>query len=222
VSEEEVNLRILGVEPGGEVAGAQWITIRSSRGPIALILHPTREPHPAPGEVGCAALCVSGAIGGFDGPAALYPRLGLELPRLGVSVARLNYRAPDEFRVNFLGAAGQRRIALIGHSMGGAVAINAGTLSPAVATVIAISSQLAGAHVVGDLAPRTLLLIHGTADMVLSHESSQTIYERAKEPKTLKLFPGADHRFSQAGNELFDLVRDWLLAKLEPRGADGR
>lgn len=224
MSEQEINLRILGVEPGGRIAGAEWITIRSSRGPIPLILHPADE-------AGCAALCVSGAIGGFDGPAALYPRLGLELPRLGISIARLNYRAPREFReclldalagVSFLKAAGHTRIALIGHSMGGAVAINAGTLSPPVATVIAISSQLAGADVVGDLSPKPLLLIHGTADTTLSHESSQTIYERAKEPKTLKLLPGADHRFSQAGDEIFEVARNWLGEKLQLGSADGR
>ncbi len=209
----ELDLRILGVEPGEEIAGARWLTIRSNRGPIPLILHAAQD-------AGRAVLCVSGAIGGFDGPAALYARLGLEMPGTRLSVARLNYRTPNEFgeclldalaALNFLKATGHRRAALVGHSFGGAVAINAGTLSPTVATVIAISSQLGGAHVVGGLAPRPLLLIHGTADTILSHESSQAIYERAREPKTLRLFRGADHRFSEVGDELFETVKDWLL-----------
>jgi hypothetical protein len=40
------------------------------------------------------------------------------------------------------------------------------------------------------------------------------LYERAGEPKTLKLFEGADHRLSQVGDELFALVEDWITAKI--------
>ena len=107
-----------------------------------------------------------------------------------------------------------QRVALIGHSFGGAVAINAGTLSPLVTTVVALSSQLAGAHVAGELAPKPLLLIHGDADTILPHESSQALYDRAGEPKILKILPGVGHRLSEAADEVFDLVRDWLLKKI--------
>ena len=69
-------------------------------------------------------LCVSGAIGGFDGPSMLYPRLGLEMPKRGFTIARLDYRAPNEFgeclidamaALAFLGGIGHPRVALIGH-----------------------------------------------------------------------------------------------------------
>ena len=169
--DEGLTLRITGVEPGDEIAGARKITISTTRGAIPLILH-------AAAEKGRAALCVSGAMGGYDGPSMLYPRLGLELPRRGLTIARLDYRAPNEFgeclvdamaALTFLGGIGHNRVALIGHSFGGAVAINAGTASPLASTVIAVSSQLAGAHVAGNLAPKPLLLIHGTADEILPH-----------------------------------------------------
>jgi alpha-beta hydrolase superfamily lysophospholipase len=210
-----INLRIVGVEPGAQVAGARWLTIHTSRGSIPMILHPAQEP-------GRAVLCVSGASGGYDGPAALYARLGLDLPKLGVSIARMDYREPNEFgecvvdamaALAFLKGTGYSRAALIGHSFGGAVAINAGTLSPQVSTVIAISSQLAGGHVVADLAPKPLLLIHGNADTILSHECSEMLFERAGEPKTLKLFPGAGHGLIEAGDEMTALVEDWILNK---------
>lgn len=212
---EGINLRITSVEPGDEIAGARKITLVTTRGPIPVVMH-------AAPEKGRAALCVSGAIGGFDGPAMLYPRLGLKMPRHNITVARLDYRAPSEFgeclvdamaALTFLGGIGHERVALIGHSFGGAVAINAGTLSPLVTTVIALSSQLAGAHVAGELAPKPLLLIHGDADTILSHDSSQALYDRAGEPKTLKILPGVGHRLTEAADEVFDLVADWLLQK---------
>jgi pimeloyl-ACP methyl ester carboxylesterase len=215
-ADEGLTLRIIGVEPGDEIAGARKVTIATTRGAIPLILHS------AP-EKGRAVLCVSGAIGGFNGPSMLYPRLGLEMPPRGLTIARLDYRAPNEFgeclldamaALSFLGGIGNNRLALIGHSFGGAVAINAGTLSPIVTTVIALSSQLAGAHVVGELAPKPLLLIHGEADMILSHESSQALYDRAGEPKTLKLLPAVGHGLAEASDEVFELVSDWLMQKV--------
>lgn len=210
--DEGLTLRITGVQPGDEIAGARRVTIATTRGAIPIMLH-------AAAEKGRAMLCVSGAIGGFDGPSMLYPRLGLEMPRRGLTVARLDYREPNEFGeclvdamagLTFLGGIGYERVALIGHSFGGAVAINAGTLNPNVKTVIALSSQLAGAHVVGDLAPKPLLLIHGAADTILSHESSEALYERAREPKTLKILPGVGHGLSEAQDEVFELVSSWL------------
>ncbi len=212
---EGINLRITGVEPGEEIAGARKITIATTRGPIPVVLH-------AAAEKGRAALCVCGAIGGFDGPSMLYPRLGLQMPKRGITIARLNYRQPNEFGeclvdamagITFLAGIGHQRVALIGHSFGGAVAINAGTLTPAATTVIALSSQLAGAHVVGELSPKPLLLIHGDADTILSHESSQALYDRAGEPRTIKILPGVGHRLAEASDEVFDLVSNWLKEK---------
>jgi hypothetical protein len=40
------------------------------------------------------------------------------------------------------------------------------------------------------------------------------IFERAGEPKTLRLFPGADHGLTQVGEEVHDLVRQWLIEKV--------
>ncbi|HVA81034.1 MAG TPA: hypothetical protein VNF29_08920 [Candidatus Binataceae bacterium] len=210
---DDINLRITGIEPGDEIAGARKLVIRTTRGGIPILLHAAAEP-------GRAVLCVSGAMGGLDGPARLYARLGLELPRLGIAVARLDYRAPGEFAeclvdamaaLTFLRGIEYSRLATVGHSFGGAVAINAGTIAQGVTGVVAISSQLGGAHMVGDLAPRPLMLVHGTADAILSHQSSEALFERAREPKRLELIAGADHGFSAHGGQLFDLAEKWLI-----------
>jgi dienelactone hydrolase len=216
MADEELELRLLGVDPEEEIAGARKLQLRTTRGSIPIILHGVET-------ASRGVLCVSGAIGGFDGPAGLYPRLGLELPDQGYIVARMNYRHPNDFdeclldtlgTLNFLASIGVERAALIGHSFGGAVAINAGTISTVASTVIAISSQLAGAHVVDKLAPKPLLLIHGTADTILPDECSRILYEKAREPKTLKLFEGADHRMNPAGKELFTFVQDWIISNI--------
>ena len=170
------------------------LTIRTTRGAIPLMLH-------AAAAKGRAVVCVSGALGGYDGPSRLYPRLGLELPPHGLTVARLDYRAPNDFgeclldamaALSFLGAIGHQRAALLGHSFGGAVAINAGTLSPIAATVIALSSQLAGAHVVAELAPKPLLLIHGDADPILLMKARRHSTIAPASPRRLSFCPASD------------------------------
>ncbi len=215
MAEEELGIRILRVDPGQEIVHARTIQLRTTRGEIPLIMHSHQTQSRA-------VLCVSGARGGFDGPALLYARLGRDLPSQGIVVARMSYRLPDEFdeclldtmaALAFLQGVGVERVALIGHSFGGAVAINAGIRSPLVVTVIAVASQLYGAYGVAELAPKPLLLVHGTADTILPDLSSRLLYENAKEPKTLKLFEGADHRLNPIGAELHDLVTAWVTSK---------
>ncbi len=215
---EDISLRITGVDPGDEIAGARKLKIRTTRGEIAMLLHESKAREHA-------VLCLSGAIGGFDGPSRLYPRFGLELPRAGIAVARLDWRVPNDFSeclvdamagLTFLRGIEFQNVTIVGHSFGAAVAINAGSLGQNVSGVIALSSQLGGAHTVGDLSPRPLLLIHGTADTILSHESSKTLFEHAKEPKTLKLIAGADHSFSAQADEIFVLARDWIASHQPP------
>lgn len=90
MSDDDLNLRIIGIDQDDEIAGARRLKLRTTRGEIPIIVHAAEAPGPT-------VLCISGAIGGFDGPGMLYVRLGQELPRLGITVARLNYRMPNEF-----------------------------------------------------------------------------------------------------------------------------
>jgi alpha-beta hydrolase superfamily lysophospholipase len=100
-------------------------------------------------------------------------------------------------------------IALVGHSFGAAVVIKAGELSPAVAGVAALSSQLYGTQTVNQLA-KPLLLVHGMRDGVLDHAASEDIHRRASEPKRLVLYAEADHSLRQAAGALEELLAQWL------------
>ena len=211
----DLELSILGVAGKERPDGAVDININSTRGEINGILH-TCE-----GEPG-AVIYVGGALGGLDGPAdGLYPKLAHELSAPGcLTGLRLHYRQPGEFQecvldvlggVSFLRGVGAQRIALVGHSFGAAVVIKAGELSDAVVGVAALSPQLYGTRTVERLAPRRLLVVHGTADRVLDAEASRDIHARAGEPKRLELYDGAGHSLKSCAEELFELVKSWLV-----------
>ena len=201
--------------------GALDMLINTSRGEISGVLHPC-EGQPA------AVVFVGGALGGLDGPAnGIYPRLAesLRAGRTpdepgGLSGFRLHYRQPGEFQecvldvlagTSFLKGIGARRVALVGHSFGAAVVIKAGELSDLVVGVAALSPQLYGTRSVERLAPRSLLLVHGTADSVLDCAASRDIHKRALEPKRLVLYDGAGHGLGACADELFELLAGWLV-----------
>jgi alpha/beta superfamily hydrolase len=168
---------------------------------------------------------VCGALGGLDGPSfGIFVSVSQSLVSEGTSSLRLNYRFPGDFDecvldvlvgIQFLEQKGKNTIALVGHSFGGAVVIQAGTMSPRVKAVIGVSSQTYGAQQVAKLAPRPLLLIHGQRDRNLSVRCSQQIYEWAKEPKELVIYKGCGHFLRECHQELHDLLRSWLIDKLK-------
>jgi hypothetical protein len=105
-------------------------------------------------------------------------------------------------------------VALVGHSFGGAVMIDAAARSPWVASVVGLAPQSHGTEAVAKLPPRSLLLIHGLADTVLSPSCSLSIYDRARGRKGLELLPGAGHVLDEDAERVFLRVRDWVLQEL--------
>jgi len=178
--------------------------------------------HPAEGNSGVIWVC--GALGGLDGPSfGIFGIVSQQLQNEGVSSFRLNYRFPGDFSqcvldvligVQFLREKEIDRIALVGHSFGGAVVIMAGTMSPLVKAVVGVSSQTYGALRVGELAPRPLLLIHGERDQNLPARCSRDIYGWANEPKELVIYPGCGHFLRECHDDLVDLLKTWLVDKL--------
>jgi pimeloyl-ACP methyl ester carboxylesterase len=140
-----------------------------------------------------------------------------------VSSLRLSYRKPNEFLhcmldvlagVYFLQDKGYERVALVGHSFGGAVVIAAAPLSDAVVTVVGLASQTYGAQFANKVSPRPLLLVHGEDDTRLGPHCSKFINDIAEEPKKLVLYPGAGHGLRECRDELHPLLKNWLLDNL--------
>jgi alpha/beta superfamily hydrolase len=199
-----------------DVPGAFRILLDTSRGEIEGMLHPVE------GGTG-AVVCVGGAMGGIDGPAdSLYARLPQILAPSKVTVLRLNYRQPNDFDecvvdtlagCSLLKGIGATGVILVGHSFGGAVVIKAGELSTLGQGVVSMSPQLFGTRQVETLG-KPLLLVHGMADTILSHEASEDIYRRALEPKRIVLYADAGHSLIQAKEQIDDLLTAWIPEQL--------
>ena len=196
------------------------IAVPSESGAIAAMW---REPEgPAPRG---AVLCVGGFDGGFDGPAeSIYGDLAEALPELGIGVLRLDFRVKtspgpidDGTRdvlagIDWLTERGFARVALIGHSYGGAIVVRAAYRSDVVAGTCALSTQTMGIEPdeVKSLAPRPLLLIHGGADWRLPPRLSEWVYSLAGEGRELHILEGATHSLRQRRDDLWVLLLDWL------------
>ena len=180
----------------------------------------------APAGAATGAVFVGGAGGGFDTPVRgwLYPRLSKELQSDGVACLRVRYRTPNDLEectldvlagIAFLASEGVERVALTGHSFGGAVVIQAAAHSDAVVTCVPMSTQTYGAGPVSTLAPRcSVLLAHGTADEILPHRCSEAVYAAAREPKRLLLKEGARHGLDEWSEELPGILREWIRTEL--------
>ena len=225
----EFSIRIVGVAPWDAPEGetGRGVLLRTTRGDIRAILH--HDPPEGGGQAGKtsrAIVWVWGARGGFAGPAGgVYRDLAEEL-KGEITSLRLDYRQPNVLHecvmdalagVSFLTGTGHSEIALVGHSFGGAVVISAAPFSESVKAVSALSSQTYGAQGAARVSPRPLFLAHGGADSRLPPRCSEQIYEWAREPKELVIYPDAEHGLSECQDELRAALRDWLRANLRER-----
>jgi hypothetical protein len=196
------------------------VLIRTDVGDLHARYHAARGVR----RVQAGVLCVSGSGGGFDGPAMrLYPELCDRLASEQIAGLRIDYRRPNELGectldalagVEFLKQEGIERIAIVGHSFGGAVAIMAGVASPHIRAVVAMSTQTYGTDLVSRISPRPLLLIHGTEDEILTDICSQLVYAEALEPKELELFKGARHGLDLVREDVLRLLENWIPPRL--------
>lgn len=200
--EEERGFREVGIGPGAHVRARLWEAPQARAGVVM----------------------VGGVGGGFDSPAQdLYPRLGRHLASHGIAALQVSFRLPGELGeavldagagARFLAERGSSRVAMVGHSFGGAVAIRAGAALPEVVAVVTLATQSYGTDQVRDLAGRPILLVHGVEDDLLPAECSVQVFGRSGEPKELRLIPAARHGLHEAAEEVYRLVHGFLVERL--------
>jgi alpha/beta superfamily hydrolase len=195
---------------------AKGLLLKSTRGDIPCLFH---APNPDL-KTTHAVLFVPGARGGFGGPGnGLYAEVADALANQGIAGLRVGYRKPSDLdectldtlvAVWHLASQGYERMAIVGHSFGGAVAIGAARYTTHIRAVVAMASQTHGAEDVQMLGPRPLLLVHGNRDGVVPAYASQIIYDWAFEPKEMRIFDGAEHGLRECRDEVRELLLDWL------------
>jgi pimeloyl-ACP methyl ester carboxylesterase len=172
-----------------------------------------------------------GAMGGVLGPGrSLYLELGKELAAEGRAAMAVDYRKPgdlDRCHLDMCAAAdlalrnGAHRFCLLGHSFGGAVAIQAaGTFPAHTAGVITYATQSAGCEQAGRMGDVPLLLLHGERDSILGPENSMMVQTLAGHGE-VRTFPGADHLLAEVADELAEITREWISARFEEHAAKG-
>jgi pimeloyl-ACP methyl ester carboxylesterase len=205
----------------GKMTKSQYVpvTLDTNRGRVEC-----RYYH-IPGEKK-AVIFVGGIDGGFDSPAKnLYTKLSQNLSLRKMSSLRLQYRYPSDLvesaldvlaGITFLERFGIEEIALVGHSFGGAVVIQAAAAAPEIVkTVVTLASQAQGAEAVSYLEETSILLIHGNNDKIFPTHSSTYIYDLANGPKELLFFDDTSHSLQESAKEVYDIVEHWLIEKMQ-------
>jgi pimeloyl-ACP methyl ester carboxylesterase len=210
-------LSALAVEEHEVTATLRHVEVYTMEGLLTLLWH-------GDSEAERVLVTCGGGMGSLLGPArSLYAVLGARLwSDHGIGTVRVGYRRPNHLPrcVHDVAAAadiasrqGGRRFVMMGHSFGGAVAIQAGiVLAEHCAGVVTLSTQSAGCEDAARLtAP--LLLIHGDVDEILPPETSY-IVQALTGHGDIVVLSGEGHLLRDAHDELIVHLLEWIPARL--------
>ena len=172
-------------------------------------------------------LTCGGALGSLLGPAdGMYHELGVHFAEQGIGTLRVGYRRPNDLDAcvhDLLATAelaarnGAERFITVGHSFGGAVAIQAGVLlAERTAGVVTLATQSAGCEEGATLETNgvPVLLIHGDQDDILPFVSSQVVQMMCG--GELVILPGAGHALVEAHDQLRRPLFEWIRSRFDP------
>jgi pimeloyl-ACP methyl ester carboxylesterase len=206
-------LEAIAVEEIEIAPSLEHLEVYTLRGLLTLMWHGPRDARDV-------VVTCGGGMGSLLGPAnGIYHWLGTELAPKGVGTIRVGYRKPNDLSrcvhdvaaaCDVAGRAGARRFVVIGHSFGGAVAIQAGVvLGEHCAGIVGLATQSAGCELASELGDTPLLLLHGTDDEILPPDTSGVVQMLAGHGEVV-LLPGAGHLMTQAADEIRDRLVTWI------------
>ncbi len=170
-------------------------------------------------------LMSGGGMGGLLGPAGgLYHDLGVSFAEQGIGTLRVGYRKANDLvrcvhdvaaAADLASRAGGERFVTVGHSFGGAVAVQAGmVLGQHCAGIVTLSTQSAGCEDAGLLdAAVPVLLLHGDRDEILPPDTSAVVRMLIGHGD-LEILPGAGHLLTEASEHLRSRLEDWIPTHL--------
>ncbi len=210
--------RILQVERRYHIFGYDDLRITTDRGIVEGKYY--RANRAASGVV-----FLVGAGGGYISPSlTLYPRLAISLRRNGISSIRVKYRRPNRLgectldsaiAMRFLLEEGVTKLGVVGHSFGGAVAVQSAWNVRDVKTIVLLATQSHGISPLSELGNDvSVLIVHGMQDRTLPPRTSLMAHELSKGETKLVLYDGTGHMLIKVGNKLYRQVYNWLLDKL--------
>ncbi len=194
------------------------LEIYTMRGLLTILWH-------GPVDAERVVLMSGGGMGGLLGPAGgLYHDLGTRFADDGIATMRVGYRKPNDLvrcvhdvaaAADLASRAGGERFVTVGHSFGGAVAVQAGmVLGQHCAGIVTLSTQSAGcedAGTLGDDVP--VLLLHGDRDEILPPDTSAVVRMLIGHGE-VEILPGAGHLLSEAADHLRARLGDWIPTQL--------
>ena len=197
------------------------LMIESERGNISCVWQAAEI-----NELHTAVLFIGGADGGFMGPSDIYETLSELFIPLQIGVLRVDYRIhqfPNDVEqgvydtkqaAKWLVSQGYEKILIVGHSFGGAVAIEAAAQNTNIRGVIVLASQTAGAMNIASLVDTPVLLIHGDADTRLPVTCSIMLYEMTSTPCQLAILESGTHSLRQVSKEATGLIFDFVKSQI--------
>jgi pimeloyl-ACP methyl ester carboxylesterase len=195
------------------------LEIYTMRGLLTILWH-------GPVDADRVVVTGGGGMGGLLGPAGgLYHDLGTQFAEEGIGTMRVGYRTPNDLVrcVHDLAAAGDLasragadRFVTVGHSFGGAVAVQAGmVLGSYCRGIVTLATQSAGCEDAGALADDVpVLLLHGDRDEILPPDTSMVVRMLIGHGE-VEILPGAGHLMTEAADHLRERLGAWIPDQLD-------
>ena len=197
------------------------LEIYTMRGLLTILWH-------GPVDATRVVLMAGGGMGGLLGPAGgLYHDLGVQFAAAGIGTMRVGYRKANDLvrcvhdvaaAADLASRAGAERFVTVGHSFGGAVAVQAGmVLGQHCAGVVTLATQSAGCEDAGSLDDAVpVLLLHGDRDEILPPDTSAVVRMLIGHGE-FELIPGTGHLMTEAAEHLRARLGTWIPEQFDAR-----